>query len=289
MERDLTKELDSERKKNQILAKQAPPPPQQQSLEPLPQPSQHQRQYERSFSFFNSPLPQETARQERQQLPAQRQQPPQRQKQQEQQLRQGEIMKECKCEIFRHKIGDLQYKCSKDFDINVCYFEENGQLTVTLAGGFIINTFPSKQLEIHRTATNEKSIIDPSGTRYEYYNVTNEANQTVKIFDKNGSERQNPDGSTVTLEYMNTSRNKNDTVEQKDSYIKFSCPGFYVSRCLGEDFGGGVAISVKNNESTKAWKINVCPEHCVFYINHYNETQEKRCFHSDRRYDHLKN
>uniref|UniRef100_A0A914QTY8 RING-type domain-containing protein n=1 Tax=Panagrolaimus davidi TaxID=227884 RepID=A0A914QTY8_9BILA len=29
------------------------------------------------------------------------------------------IMKECKCEIFRYETGKLQYKCLKDFDINV--------------------------------------------------------------------------------------------------------------------------------------------------------------------------
>uniref|UniRef100_A0A914PW24 Uncharacterized protein n=1 Tax=Panagrolaimus davidi TaxID=227884 RepID=A0A914PW24_9BILA len=198
-------------------------------------------------------------------------------------------MKECKCESIRYQNGDLQYCCLTDVNVNICYFEENGQLTVILAGGFIINTFPSKQLEIHRTATNELSVVDPNGTRFEYLNVPNEEKQAIEMFDKNGGRRKNPDGSIVTLEDMNIIRDENDTVEQIDSAILFSCPGFYVSRSLRKDFGGGLTIRVKNNESNKSWKITVCPEHRVFYVKHYNGTQEKRCFHIDRRCGHLQN
>uniref|UniRef100_A0AC35F7V9 Uncharacterized protein n=1 Tax=Panagrolaimus sp. PS1159 TaxID=55785 RepID=A0AC35F7V9_9BILA len=137
------------------------------------------------------------------------------------------VMKECKCESIRYVNGDLQYCCLSDVNVNICYFEENGQLTVTLAGGFIINIFSTKQLEILRTATNEKSIVKPNGTRFEYLNVPNEANQAVEMFEKNGGQRKNPDGSVVTLEEMNTIRNEDDTVVQDDSRILFCCPGFY--------------------------------------------------------------
>uniref|UniRef100_A0AC35FRK0 Uncharacterized protein n=1 Tax=Panagrolaimus sp. PS1159 TaxID=55785 RepID=A0AC35FRK0_9BILA len=72
---------------------------------------------------------------------------------------------------------------------------------------------------------------------------------------------------TTALEFLNSNRR-----------ILFCCPDFYVTRSLGEYYGGGVTIRVMNNESNKAWKITVCPEDRFFYVKHYNGAQEKRCF-----------
>lgn len=160
------------------------------------------------------------------------------------------IMKDCGCESIRYDNGDLQYCCLTDVNVNVsfdlnsynltlfyfqiCYFEENGQLTVTLPGGYVVNTFQSMQLEIIREQTDEKSIVIPNGIRYEYYTVPNQENQARdKIFNKDEGERRTAEGKEEILVEPVTVRSEKDYVEQYDDHIAFFCPGFTVSFCFG--------------------------------------------------------
>uniref|UniRef100_A0AC34FC39 Uncharacterized protein n=1 Tax=Panagrolaimus sp. ES5 TaxID=591445 RepID=A0AC34FC39_9BILA len=200
------------------------------------------------------------------------------------------IMKECQCEIIRYDNNDLRYCCLKDVNVNVSYVDENGQITITLPNGYIINTFPSMQLEIHRTETNEKSIVAPDGRRCEYFNFPNGAEHFVDVFvSKDEGQRQYPDGRVEVLENMNTKRNDTDFVQLIENALLFCCPGFFVNRHLDKDFGGGVTVRVLTEDPQKIWKITICPEHRVFYVKHYNGNTNRRCFYTERRCDHLRN
>uniref|UniRef100_A0A914YZW2 Uncharacterized protein n=1 Tax=Panagrolaimus superbus TaxID=310955 RepID=A0A914YZW2_9BILA len=200
------------------------------------------------------------------------------------------IMKECQCELIRYDNNDLRYCCLKDVNVNVSYVDDNGQITVTLPGGYIVNIFPSMQLEIHRSETNEKSIVAPDGRRCEYFNLPNGEERFVDVIaGKDEGQRQFPDGKVEVLQNTNTKRNETDFVQLIENSILFCCPGFFVTRHLDKDFGGAVTVRVLTNDPSKTWKITICSEHRVFYVKHYNGNNSRRCFYTERRCDHLRN
>uniref|UniRef100_A0A914QUH2 RING-type domain-containing protein n=1 Tax=Panagrolaimus davidi TaxID=227884 RepID=A0A914QUH2_9BILA len=174
------------------------------------------------------------------------------------------IMKECKCEIDRYETGDLQYKCLKDFDINICSYKKAGIIQIIFPDEIIVKTYQSKKLDIIRGKTNKISTVDPDGKLFEYY-----------------SER---------TEFLNTTRNKEtirsneDIVRQGNYHIRFRFPRFTIIRSLKN---GEVTIFVYTDDPKKSLEIQICSEHQSFFVEHLFEKKISRCTNSEFLCDHL--
>uniref|UniRef100_A0A914QQV2 RING-type domain-containing protein n=1 Tax=Panagrolaimus davidi TaxID=227884 RepID=A0A914QQV2_9BILA len=157
-------------------------------------------------------------------------------------------MKECKCKIFRDETGDLEYKCWKDFDIKICSYKKTGKIQILFPNEIIVTIYQSKRLEIIRGKTNDKSIVNPNGERFEF-------------------KTQN----------MGDFRSDEDFVRQNKNFIKFWFPEFTILRSLKNGENGKVTICVYTNGSNKSMKIQICPEHQSFFVEHLFEKKRTRC------------
>uniref|UniRef100_A0A914PC47 Uncharacterized protein n=1 Tax=Panagrolaimus davidi TaxID=227884 RepID=A0A914PC47_9BILA len=128
-------------------------------------------------------------------------------------------MKECKCEIFRDENGDIEYKCLKDFNVQIYSYRKTGKIQITFPDEIILTTYQSKKLDIIRGKTNEKSII---------------------------------------------------------------------LRSLKNGDNGKVTICVYINDSNNSMKIQICPEHQSFFVEHLFEKKRTRCTTSGILCEHLR-
>uniref|UniRef100_A0A914QQD9 RING-type domain-containing protein n=1 Tax=Panagrolaimus davidi TaxID=227884 RepID=A0A914QQD9_9BILA len=173
------------------------------------------------------------------------------------------IMKECKCEILRYETGDLQYNCKKGFDINICSYEKTGRIQIIFPDEITVKTYKSKRLVIIRGKTNKISTVDPNGKLFEYY-----------------SERKE---FFITTE--KTFRSNEGLVRQDKNCIKFCFPKFIVKRSLEN---GKVTILVYTSDPNKSLKIQICPEHQSFFVEHSLGNKISRCTNSEFLCDHLR-
>uniref|UniRef100_A0A914PGY0 RING-type domain-containing protein n=1 Tax=Panagrolaimus davidi TaxID=227884 RepID=A0A914PGY0_9BILA len=179
------------------------------------------------------------------------------------------IMKECNCEIFRYGTGDLEYKCSKDFDINIY---SGDKIQITLTDEIMITINPSSQFEILRQKTEDESIVLPNGKRFEYF-YQGIRNGRKEFF--------------VETPREGTFRSNEDFVQQDVNCIKFCFPKFTINRSLRNGESVKVTIRVYTNDSNKSLKIKICPEHQSFYVEHIFEKKINRCTNSEFLCDHL--
>uniref|UniRef100_A0AC35GSM2 Uncharacterized protein n=1 Tax=Panagrolaimus sp. PS1159 TaxID=55785 RepID=A0AC35GSM2_9BILA len=168
------------------------------------------------------------------------------------------IMKEWKCEILPYEIGNLEYKCLKDFGINVCSYENAGIIQITFPDEIMVKTFQSKRLVIIRGKTNKISTVDPNGKLFEF-------------------KTQNIEGF----------RSNEDFVRQNKNCIEFCFSTFTIKRSLNNGENGKVTIRVYTNDPNKCLKIRICSEHQSFFVEHPFEEKIIRCTNSEFLCDHL--
>uniref|UniRef100_A0AC35EV75 Uncharacterized protein n=1 Tax=Panagrolaimus sp. PS1159 TaxID=55785 RepID=A0AC35EV75_9BILA len=182
------------------------------------------------------------------------------------------IIKECKCEIFQYETGKLQYKCLKDFDINICSYEKTGNIQIIFPNEIIVKTFQSKRLDIIRGKTNEKSIVDSNGKRFEHFYQG--MRNGIKEF-------------LVKTPNKGFFRSNDDFVRQDVNRIKFCFSKFTIKRSLKNEENGKIIIRVFTNDPKKSLKIQICPEHQSFFIEHFFEIKITRCTNSGFLCNHL--
>uniref|UniRef100_A0A914QA41 RING-type domain-containing protein n=1 Tax=Panagrolaimus davidi TaxID=227884 RepID=A0A914QA41_9BILA len=201
-------------------------------------------------------------------------------------------MKECTCELFRYEHRHLYYRCLPDFKMHILprTMWMEGQIKVTLANGYIITLFESTKFQILRQKTNEKSVIAQSGIRYEYFNVPNRSQQEIDIiFSKNQGFKQYANGTKDFLNNTTTFRLGEDFVKQDENSIKFSWPGYNITRSLKNGDAGQVIVHAFTNDPKGSLRITICPEHQVFHVEHILGSNATRCKNTKKRCIHLQN
>uniref|UniRef100_A0A914PKE1 Uncharacterized protein n=1 Tax=Panagrolaimus davidi TaxID=227884 RepID=A0A914PKE1_9BILA len=189
----------------------------------------------------------------------------------------------CKCEIVKYKTSDSQYNCLKDFDVNIYSCLKNDRITVILPNEFIVKISRSKKLVILRQKTNEKSIVTPDGTRYEYFNVPNDSHQNINIIYPGQQYQRNLQGIEKPL----TIRSDEDFVRTDKNRTKFCFLGFTVKQSLFSLNGIRITIRVYTKDSNKSMRIRICPEHQSFFVVHLLENKINRCTSSEFLCEHL--
>uniref|UniRef100_A0A914P4D5 RING-type domain-containing protein n=1 Tax=Panagrolaimus davidi TaxID=227884 RepID=A0A914P4D5_9BILA len=180
------------------------------------------------------------------------------------------IMKECKCEIIRYETFS-NYKCLKDFDINICSIKETGNIRIIFPNEIIVKTYQSKILAIILEKTNETCIVHPNG----------------KISEPYYAKMRNGRKEFLITRNKGTFRFNEDTVEQDENRIKFCFPKFTVKRYLKNGENGEVTIRVYTNDPKKSLKIKICSEHQSYFVEHLFEKKISRCTNSEFLCDHL--
>uniref|UniRef100_A0A914PI52 RING-type domain-containing protein n=1 Tax=Panagrolaimus davidi TaxID=227884 RepID=A0A914PI52_9BILA len=171
-----------------------------------------------------------------------------------------QIMKECKCEIFRYKIGGLRYKCLNDFNVQIFFHKKIDHIQILFPDEIFVKTFQSKRFEIIRGKTNRSpfAIVNANGERIEF------KTQTMEGFLSN-----------------------EDFIRQNVNRIKYCFPKFTIKRSLKNGENGKVTFRVYSNDPNKSLKIQICPEHQSFYVEHLIENKITRCTNSEFLCDHL--
>uniref|UniRef100_A0AC35G4G4 RING-type domain-containing protein n=1 Tax=Panagrolaimus sp. PS1159 TaxID=55785 RepID=A0AC35G4G4_9BILA len=180
------------------------------------------------------------------------------------------IMKECKCEITQYETGDLQFKCLKDFDINVCSYENIGAIRIIFPDFFVVRIHQSKKLDIVLGKTDEACIVDRDGIRFEHY-----------------YQRMRNGRKEILTTTQRTFRSNEGIFEQDKNCIKFYFPKFTVKRSFKNDENGKITICVYTNDPKKSLKIKICSEHQSFFVEHFLGNKITRCTNSEFLCDHL--
>uniref|UniRef100_A0AC35FQG1 RING-type domain-containing protein n=1 Tax=Panagrolaimus sp. PS1159 TaxID=55785 RepID=A0AC35FQG1_9BILA len=69
----------------------------------------------------------------------------------------------CNCEFYQYDIGDLWYKCLKEYDVQIKYEEKKRETTVTLPNGYSLTISTSLKTELLHKKENAKTTINPDG------------------------------------------------------------------------------------------------------------------------------
>uniref|UniRef100_A0A914R3P5 RING-type domain-containing protein n=1 Tax=Panagrolaimus davidi TaxID=227884 RepID=A0A914R3P5_9BILA len=199
------------------------------------------------------------------------------------------IMKECRCQRFQYETGDLEYKCLKDFDINICSYENSGKIQIILPEKIILNTYQSKTLDIIRGKTNKKSIVDPNGKLFEhFYEGMRNGEFFITTRNKETCRSNKFRFPKFTIKRsLKNGENGKDFVRQNKNRIKFCFPKFTIKRSLKNGENGKVTIHVYSDDPKKSLEIQICPEHQSFFVEHLFEKKITRCTNSEYLCDHL--
>uniref|UniRef100_A0A914QL69 RING-type domain-containing protein n=1 Tax=Panagrolaimus davidi TaxID=227884 RepID=A0A914QL69_9BILA len=182
------------------------------------------------------------------------------------------IMKECQCEIFRYKIGYLQYRCLKDFNIQIYSWDRTVKIQITLTDEIMITTYPSTQLEVLRQKTEEISTVTPNGKRLESFYQGIENGQKAFV---------------VKTSWTSFDRSDKDYVRQGANSIQFCFPKFTVRRSLKKGENGKTTIRVYANDPNKSLRIRICPEHQSFSVEHLFGAKIIQCAKFERLCEHF--
>jgi hypothetical protein len=135
----------------------------------------------------------------------------------------------------------------KDFYVNVYSCIKSDRITVILPNEIIVKISRSEKLVILRQKTNEKSIVTPDETKYEYFNVPNGSQQDINIIYPGQQYQQG-------IEKPLTIRSDEDFVRTDKNRTKFCFLRFTVKQSLFS-FNGKITIRVYTKDSNKSMRI----------------------------------
>uniref|UniRef100_A0AC35GYG0 RING-type domain-containing protein n=1 Tax=Panagrolaimus sp. PS1159 TaxID=55785 RepID=A0AC35GYG0_9BILA len=176
------------------------------------------------------------------------------------------IMTVCQCEIIRYEIGYFQYKCLKNFNVQIYSLYRTDKIQINLTDEILVTIHSSRLLEILREKTEEKSIVNSKGERFEYFY------QGMQNWQKK---------FLVESQNKGTFRSNEDYVRQDVKCIQFCFPKFTIKRSFKNSENGKVTVSVYTNDPDKSLKIKICPGHQSFYVEHLYEKKITRCTNSE--------
>uniref|UniRef100_A0A914Q744 Uncharacterized protein n=1 Tax=Panagrolaimus davidi TaxID=227884 RepID=A0A914Q744_9BILA len=126
--------------------------------------------------------------------------------------------------------------------------------------------------EIIRGKTDDKSIVNPNGERFEYFHQVMQNGRKEYL---------------ITTQNMGGFRSNEDYIPQNVNRIKYNFPKFTIKRSLKNDESGKVTIRVCTNDPNISLKIKICREHQSFFVEHLFEKKITRCTNSEFLCEHL--
>uniref|UniRef100_A0A914QSR0 Uncharacterized protein n=1 Tax=Panagrolaimus davidi TaxID=227884 RepID=A0A914QSR0_9BILA len=91
----------------------------------------------------------------------------------------------------------------------------------------------------------------------------------------------------ITTQNMGGFRFNEDYIRQNVNRIKYYFSKFTIKRSLKNGENGKVTIRVYSNDPNKSLKIQICPEHQSFFVEHLFEKKIYRCTNSEVLCEHL--
>uniref|UniRef100_A0A7E4V5L7 Apoptosis-stimulating of p53 protein 1 n=1 Tax=Panagrellus redivivus TaxID=6233 RepID=A0A7E4V5L7_PANRE len=202
----------------------------------------------------------------------------------------------CGCETLLVNNHDYHQYCAFETPVHIFmapFTESNRAITITV-DNVRINSFPSKQLELHRLDSSDKTIIKDSNERYEYFYSAESNAPIIEVFNGNTGRRQNRDGTMTNIAGTGQTAIRADgsycIVENEK--MTFKHQWFDLSRSTNKNFGGGFRLAVYESASDRYLQVSVCPEHSVVVVKHVKKVncqdQKELCTGHHSQCQHLK-
>uniref|UniRef100_A0A914P725 SWIM-type domain-containing protein n=1 Tax=Panagrolaimus davidi TaxID=227884 RepID=A0A914P725_9BILA len=177
----------------------------------------------------------------------------------------------CKCEFYQYDIGNLWYKCLKEYNVQIKYEEKKRETTVTLPNGYSLTISTSLKTELLHKKGNGKTTINPDGT------ILTETISPIRRKRKSSNIPEKVEKQSNT-----------ELVRHYRDYIKFTRPGFTLSRSLKAVEAGQITLRVETADPKNYLKIIICPKHQIFKVEHFMGKKTIKCPIAEMKCQHLK-